>query len=352
LFTDVRSHKQDNEGVDAVPSAFRPPFTPFRRRLINQCGAFLALFAGLMAGPALADSWPARTVTMIVPFPAGGSADLLARAVAQELSDKLGKAFVIDNRGGAGGNIGAAAVAKANPDGYTILFTTPAPIALNKLMYRNMPYDPQADFEPVILIAKSPLIIAAKAGGFSDLKEMIDFAKANPGKINLGHPGNGTLGHITSELLQQMTGTKVTHVAYRGTTPLMTDLLGATVDVAIDFMPAYVPLIVDGKLKPLAVTSAARSNQLPNVPTAAEAGLPGFEASAWYAIVVPKSTPDEVQRGINGVVNAWLASDKGKAILEQNGMQGAGGAPGDLKAFIAGELDKWGPLIKAAKIEF
>jgi tripartite-type tricarboxylate transporter receptor subunit TctC len=316
------------------------------------CAALLALLAGWLAGPARADNWPARNVTMIVPFPAGGSADLLARSVAQELSDKLGKAFVIDNRGGAGGNIGAAAVAKATPDGYTILFTTPAPIALNKLMYRNMPYDPETDFEPVVLIAKSPLIIAAKAGGFSDLKEMIDFAKANPGKINLGHPGNGTLGHITSELLQQMTGVKVTHVAYRGTTPLMTDLLGATVDVAIDFMPAYVPLILDGKLKPLAVTSAARSNQLPNVPTANEAGLPGFEASAWYAIVVPKNAPDEVVRGINGVVNAWLASDKGKAILEQNGMQGAGGSAGDLKAFIASELNKWGPLIKAAKIEF
>jgi tripartite-type tricarboxylate transporter receptor subunit TctC len=335
-----------------LPGAFRPHFTTLRRSKIYRYGALLALFVGWLAGPALADNWPARNVTMIVPFPAGGSADLLARSVAQELSDKLGKAFVIDNRGGAGGNIGAAAVAKATPDGYTILFTTPAPIALNKLMYRNMPYDPETDFEPVVLIAKSPLIIAAKAGGFSDLKEMIDFAKANPGKINLGHPGNGTLGHITSELLQQMTGVKVTHVAYRGTTPLMTDLLGATVDVAIDFMPAYVPLILDGKLKPLAVTSAARSNQLPNVPTANEAGLPGFEASAWYAIVVPKNAPDEVVRGINGVVNAWLASDKGKAILEQNGMQGAGGSAGDLKAFIASELNKWGPLIKAAKIEF
>jgi len=321
-------------------------------RKMLQGGALLALFAGLLVGPAVAEDWPVRSVTMIVPFPAGGSADTLARAVAQELSDKLGKPFVIDNRAGAGGNIGAAAVAKAKPDGYTILFTTPAPIALNKLMYRNMPFDPQADFEPVVLIAKSPLIITAKAGGFSNLKDMIAFAKENPGKLNVGHPGNGTLGHVTSELLQQMTGVKVTNIAYRGSSPLMTDLLGTTIDVAIDFMPAYVPLILDGKLKPLAVTSAARSNQLPNVPTANEAGLPGFEASAWYAIVVPKNAPDEVVRGINGVVNAWLASDKGKAILEQNGMQGAGGSAGDLKAFIASELNKWGPLIKAAKIEF
>jgi tripartite-type tricarboxylate transporter receptor subunit TctC len=317
-----------------------------------QCGALLTLFAGLLVGPAVAENWPVRSVTMIVPFPAGGSADTLARTVAQELSDKLGKPFVIDNRAGAGGNIGAAAVAKAKPDGYTILFTTPAPIALNKLMYRNMPYDPQADFEPVVLIAKSPLIITARAGEFSNLKDMIAFAKENPGKLNVGHPGNGTLGHVTSELLQQMTGVKVTNIAYRGSSPLMTDLLGTTIDVAIDFMPAYVPLILDGQLKPLAVTSAGRSSLLPNVPTANEAGLSGFEASAWYAIVIPKNAPDEVLRGINRVVNEWLTSEKGKTVLEQNGMQGVGGSASDLTAFIASELNRWGPLIKAAKIEF
>jgi tripartite-type tricarboxylate transporter receptor subunit TctC len=319
--------------------------------MLQSC-ALLALLSVLSFGTAIAEDWPARNVTMIVPFPAGGSADILARAVAQELTEKLGKPFVIENRGGAGGNIGAAVVAKAKPDGYTILFTTPAPISLNKLMYRNMPYDPETDFEPVVLVAKSPLIIVAKGDGFSDLKEMIAFAKENPGKINVGHPGNGTLGHITSELLQQMTGVKITNIAYRGSAPLMTDLLGANIDVAIDFMPSYVPLILDAKLKPLAVTTASRSSQLPNVPTANEAGLPGFEASAWYAVAVPKNSPDEVVRRINGVVNAWLATEKGKALLEQNAMQGAGGSPGDLKAFMASELNKWGPLIKAAKIEF
>jgi tripartite-type tricarboxylate transporter receptor subunit TctC len=321
------------------------------RKMLQSC-ALLALLSVLSFGTASAEDWPARNVTMIVPFPAGGSTDILARAVAQELTEKLGKPFVIENRGGAGGNIGAAVVAKAKPDGYTILFTTPAPISLNKLMYRNMPYDPETDFEPVVLVAKSPLIIVAKGDGFSDLKKMIAFAKENPGKINVGHPGNGTLGHITSELLQQMTGVKVTNIAYRGSAPLMTDLLGANIDIAIDFMPAYVPLILDGKLKPLAVTTASRSSQLPNVPTANEAGLPGFEASAWYAVAIPKNSPDEVVRRINGVVNAWLATEKGKALLEQNAMQGAGGTPGDLKAFMASELSKWGPLIKAAKIEF
>jgi tripartite-type tricarboxylate transporter receptor subunit TctC len=321
-------------------------------RKMLPCGALLAFFAGFLVGPALAENWPARSVTMIVPFPAGGSADVLARSVAQELSDKLGKPFVVDNRAGAGGNIGATAVAKAKPDGYTILFTTTAPIALNKLMYRNMPYDPQADFEPVVLVAQSPLIIAARPGGFSSLNEMIAFAKENPGKMNAGHPGNGTLGHITLELLQRMTGVKVTNIAYRGSAPLMTDLLGGTIDVAIDFMPAYVPLILDGQLKPLAVTSAARFSQLPDVPTANEAGLSGFEANGWCAIVLPKNAPDEVRHGINRVVNDWLTSEKGKVVLEQIGMQALGGSASDLSAFIASEQDKWGPLIKAAKIEF
>jgi tripartite-type tricarboxylate transporter receptor subunit TctC len=153
-------------------------------------------------------------------------------------------------------------------------------------------------------------------------------------------------------LLQQMTGVKVTNIAYRGSAPLITDLLGGSVDVAIDFMPAYTPFVLDGKFRPLAVTTATRSSQLPNVPTASEAGLPGFEASAWYAVVVPRNSPNEVVRRINETVNAWLKSEKGKALLELNGMQGVGGSAGDLSAFITSELNKWGPLIKAAKIEF
>jgi tripartite-type tricarboxylate transporter receptor subunit TctC len=345
-----RNHPQADEGVDALPSEFRLHSSRFQRTIAAI--ALLLASAGVLAGPASAESWPTRTVTMIVPFPAGGSADILARSAAQELTDQLGKTVIVDNRAGAGGNIGGAVVAKAKPDGYTILFTTPAPAAMNKLMYKNMPYDPETDLEPVVLLAKSPLIIVAKPGGFSDLKEMIAYAKANPGKINLGHPGNGTLGHISAELLQQSTGTKVTEIPYKGTSPLMTDLLGSSVDVAIDFMPAYVPLVADGKLKPLAVTSATRSSQLPNVPTASEAGLSGFEANAWYAIVVPKNTPQDIKARINEIMNAWLKTDKCKALLEQNGAQAAGGSPEDLHAFIKSELDKWGPLIKAAKIEF
>ena len=173
--------------------------------------------------------------------------------------EKLGQQFIVDNRAGAGGNIGGAAVAKAAPDGYTFMFGTPGPIATNKLMYKNLPYDPEKDLTPVVLVAKSPLIVVAHPSfPAKDLKELIAYAKANPDKVNAGNPGNGTLGHITSELLQQHTGTKMMHVPYRGTAPLMTDLLGGQINVGFDFMPTYIPLVSDGKLRALAVTSSAR----------------------------------------------------------------------------------------------
>jgi tripartite-type tricarboxylate transporter receptor subunit TctC len=300
---------------------------------------------------AVAEEWPARPVTMIVPFPAGGPADIAARAVGNALSEALGKQFVIDNRAGAGGNIGGAAAAKATADGYTLLFTTPAPAAINKLMYKNMPYDPEYDLMPIVLVAKSPLIVTAKLDfPAKTLGELIAHAKQNPGKVNVGHPGNGTLGHITSELIQQFAGVKMINVPYRGTAPLTTDLLAGQIDVAMDFMPTYVPLVTDHKIRALAVTTSQRTTQLPDVPTVQEAGFKGFEATAWYAIVAPAEAPKDIVNKVNGAVNTFLKSDKGKTFLEQNTMQGVGGSPEDLKAFIAGELAKWRPVIEAAKI--
>jgi tripartite-type tricarboxylate transporter receptor subunit TctC len=300
---------------------------------------------------AVAQKWPDHPVTVIVPFPAGSAVDTLARAVANNLSESLGKQFIVDNRAGAGGGIGAGAVAKATPDGYTLLFGTPAPIALNKLMYKSLAYDPERDFMPVILVAKSPLIVAAKADfPAKTFAELIAYAKANPGKVNVGHPGNGTLGHITSELIQQFTGVKMTNVPYRGTAPLTTDLLGGVIDVVMDFMPTYVQLAEAGKIHALAVTTSQRAAQLPDVPTVQDAGFKGFEASAWYAMVAPTGTPNEIVSTLNNLVNAFLKSEKGKALLEQNALQGVGGTPEDLKAFIASELAKWKPVIETAKI--
>ncbi|MDO9413900.1 MAG: tripartite tricarboxylate transporter substrate binding protein [Pseudolabrys sp.] len=315
---------------------------------IAAAAVLLAQFGGVANAQ---DAWPSRSVTMVVPFPAGGNADVIAREISQHLTEKLGKTFVVENKSGAGGNIGGTYVAKAKPDGYTFLFSTPAPLALNKLMYKSMPYDPEAELQPVVLVSRSPLIIVTKPGGIKTVKELIEFAKANPGKLNVGHPGNGTLGHITTVFLQKLADVKVTDVPYRGTTPLMTDLLGGQIDVAIDFLTTYVPLVKDGKLNALAVTTTQPSFQLPTVPTATSVGLPGFDASAWYAVVAPKGTPDAIVNTVNKAVNEWLVSERGKKSLAQNGMDAIGGSPADLNAFIATELKKWAPLIKDAKIE-
>ena len=319
-----------------------------RALLVGLCGLVLALTP---VHNVAAQGWPERTVTMIVPFPAGSAVDTLARAVGQALSEALGKQFIVDNRAGAGGSIGGAAVAKASADGYTLLFGTPAPIALNKLMYKGLTYDSEKDFTPVILVAKSPLIITTRADfPAKTFEELIAYAKQNPDKVNVGHPGNGTLGHITSELVQRSVGVKMTNVPYRGTSPLMTDLLGGQIDIVIDFMPTYVPLVTSGKVQALAVTTSQRAAQLPAVPTVQEMGFKGFEASAWYAMVAPIGTSPEIVAKLNSIVNSFLQSEKGKAILGQNALLGVGGSPDDLKAFVAAELAKWRPVIEAAKI--
>ena len=317
--------------------------------------------AGLWAGPSVAPSvawaqaqaqaWPSRPVTVILPFAAGGGTDLLARALAQDLGERFGQQFVVDNRAGAGGNLGAGAVAKAAPDGYTILFGTPGPLANNKLMYKDLTFDPEQAFMPIVLIAKSPLIIAAKASlPVKDLKELTAYAKANAGKLNVGIPGNGTLGHITSVLVQKELGISMTNVPYRGTALVVNDLLGGQVDLAMDFMPSYVPLVREGKIRALAVTTTQRSSDLPDVETVQDAGFRGFEATAWYALAAPAGTPNEVIDKLNAATNAFLKSPKGQDVLARLGMQAVGGAPADLKAFIASELQKWGPVVKEANI--
>jgi tripartite-type tricarboxylate transporter receptor subunit TctC len=322
----------------------------------------LAIIAtSLWAGPSViwsqasaqssVQTWPSRPVTIIRPFAAGGGTDLLARALAQDLGERFGQQFVIDNRAGAGGNVGAAAVAKAAPDGYTILFGTPGPLANNKLMYKNLPFDPEQAFAPIVLIAKSPLIIAAKVSlPVKDIKELAAYAKANPGKLNVGVPGNGTLGHITSVLLQRELGISMTDVPYRGTALVVNDLLGGQVDLAMDFMPSYVPLVREGKVRALAVTTSQRSSDLPDVNTVQDAGFPGFEATAWYALAAPAGTPSEIIDKLNAAANAFLKSPKGQETLANLSMQAVGGSPADLKAFIASELQKWGPVVKEANI--
>ncbi|RAI35131.1 Bug family tripartite tricarboxylate transporter substrate binding protein [Rhodoplanes serenus] len=328
-----------------------PPFAAIARAVALSVAVATVVAAG--GGSAAAQSWPARPVTLVVPFAPGTTSDVLGRALAEHLGRSLGQTVVIDNRSGAGGNIGGAAVAKAAPDGYTVLLATTGPAATNKLMYKEMSYDPQKDFAPVVLIGRSPVIVVARPQLPADtLAGLVALAKANPDKITAGFPGNGTLGHITGLLLMARADVKLGQAQYRGSVPIMTDLLGGHIDVGMDSMAAYVPNIREGKLKALAIAGATRWSGLPEVPTAAESGLPGFEAAVWYALLVPTGTPAAVVERLNAATNGFLATDAAKRMFEQLGVVAAGGTPQDLAAYTAAEIQKWGPVIKAADISF
>jgi tripartite-type tricarboxylate transporter receptor subunit TctC len=305
------------------------------------------------AGAALAQNWPARPVTLVVPFTSGTTSDVVARALLDHVAKAVGATMVVDNRGGAGGNIGAALVAKAKPDGYTLLLATTGPAATNKLMYKTLNFDPQTDFAPIVLVGKSPIIIVAgPSAPVKSMKELIDYAKANPEEIAAGYPGNGTLGHITGELLQHNAGIKFKQAQYRGSTAIMTDLLGGHINIAMDSTAAYVPNVKAGKLRALAIAGANRWSALPDVPTVAESGLPGFEASVWYALLAPTGTPPAIIARLNAATNDYLKTAHAEEVFANLGIERAGSSPEQLKAFIAAEIAKWEPIVKAANISF
>jgi tripartite-type tricarboxylate transporter receptor subunit TctC len=290
---------------------------------------------------------------MVVPFTAGTTSDIVARALAAHLSAVIGQSVVVDNRGGAGGNVGAAAAAKAKPDGYTLLLATTGPAATNKLMYKSLTFDSQRDFVPIVLVGKTPVIIATSGNApMKTLPELIAYAKANPDKLTAGFPGNGTLGHITGELLAQRAGIKIGQAQYRGSTPIITDLLGGHINLGIDSMAAYIPSVKEGKLRALALGSSKRWSGLLDVPTVSESGIPGFEASVWYALLAPTGTSAETVSKLNGAVNDFLATAQAKEMFENLGIETAGGTPDQLKTFITSEIEKWSPIVKGANISF
>ena len=299
-----------------------------------------------------AQTWPARPVTLIIPFPAGGAMDLLGRSVAQELGDKLGQPFVIDNRVGAAGNIGAMAAAKAPPDGYTILMAGAGSLALNKFMFSSMPYDPEKELAPIVIVSRLPHIFVVNPKVEArTLKELVDYAKANPGKLNAGVPGAGTTAHITLAAFMAETGARMTLVTYRAEPQMLTDLIAGQLDFACTLTTSPGPHVQAGRLRALAVTSARRTQQLPDVPTVEQAGFPGFEATAWFALAAPAGTPADIIDRINAGANAFIRSDKGKQELTKLDSLPAGGTPAEAKAYIAAEVRKWGPIIKAANIQ-
>jgi len=319
-----------------------------RRTLLIAASLTPAIAPSLVA----AQTWPARPVTLIIPFPAGGAMDLLGRGVAQELGDKLGAQFVIDNRAGAAGNIGAMAAAKAPPDGYTILMAGAGSLAFNKFMFATMPYDPETELTPIVLVSKlSHIFVVNPKIEAKTLRELVDTSKANPGKLNAGVPGIGTTAHVTLAAFMKESGAKLTVVPYRAEPQMLTDLVGGQLDFACTLATSPGPHVLAGRLRALAVTSATRTQQLPDMPTVHEAGFPGFEATAWFALAAPTGTPPEIVEKINAAVNAFLRSDKGRQDLSKLDSLPAGGTPEETKAFIAGEIRKWGPIIKAAGIQ-
>lgn len=307
----------------------------------------------LATGRALSQAWPARPITLVVPFGAGTASDTLARPLAEFLGRELGQSVVVENRAGAGGNIGAASVARSAGDGYTFLLATTGQAATNKLMYQNLSYDSDKDLAPVILVGKLPVVIAAKKGGkFASLKALLDAAKANPGTINVGFPGNGTLGHITGLLFAKKAGVTFNQVQYTGSTKIVGDLLGGHIDAAMDSIGGYLSNISGGDIAALAIASSKQFAPLPDRPTVAEAGMAGFEASVWYALLAPKDVPSDIVGRVNGAVAKYLASTDGKALYNRLGVEAGGGTPADLKAFIAAEQAKWGPVIAENNIKF
>jgi len=294
-------------------------------------------------------AYPTKPVRLVVPFPPGGTTDILARAIAQRYSEAFGQPFVVDNRPGAGGNIGSELVAKSPPDGYTLLMGTVGTHAINPSLYAKMPYDHVKDFVPVILVAGVPNVLVVNPSlPVNSVQELIAYAKANPNKLNFASSGNGTSIHLSGELFKTMTGVQMTHVPYKGSAPALTDLIGGQVQLMFDNLPSSLQFIKAGKLRALAVTSLARSSTLPELPTLAESGLPGFEASSWFGVLAPAGTPNDIVKKLNGEIAAWLASPDAKEKLAAQGAIAAGGTPDAFVTHIAAESAKWAKVVKAS----
>jgi tripartite-type tricarboxylate transporter receptor subunit TctC len=307
-----------------------------------------ALFACIAFG-ASAQGYPNRPIKLIVPFPAAGTTDILARDVAQKLTESLGQSVVVDNRPGAGGNIGADLVAKSPPDGYTLLMGTVGTHAINPSLYAKMPYDHIKDFIPVVLVAGVPnVLVVNPALPVKTVADLIKLAKEKPGTINFASSGSGTSIHLSGELFKTMTGVEMTHVPYKGSSPALTDLMGGQVQIMFDNLPSSLALIKSGKLRAIAVTSLTRAPALPDVPTLSESGLPGFQASSWFGVLAPAGTPAPVVAKINDEVNKWLQSSDSREKLLAQGAEAAGGSPEQFAAFIRVETDKWAKVVKAS----
>jgi tripartite-type tricarboxylate transporter receptor subunit TctC len=320
-----------------------------RRQLLVGGSAALLAAAG---GPVFAQGkYPERPITIVVPTAPGGSTDFTARLISEPLSRALGQPVVIDNKPGAAGNIGNQIVARAKPDGYTLLLAYSGYQVGNPHLFKKAGWDPLKDFAPVAMLTRAPQLVTAKAGlPANNLGELIAYAKANPGKLNYASSGNGSIQHIAGELLKQLTGTSITHIPYKGSGPAVQDLLGGQVDLFITTPAAVVSQIKADKLKGLAVTSQGRLASLPQVPTAVESGLKNFNLDSWFALYAPAGTPAEVVQQLNGEIARILAMPEIRKKAEDSGTSVEHMTPAQLGDFTRKELDYWGRVIQSAKI--
>jgi tripartite-type tricarboxylate transporter receptor subunit TctC len=313
--------------------------------------ALLTLLAAL-ALAAHAQEYPSKPIKLIVPFPPGGGTDVLSRATAHALATANGWNVIVDNRPGAGGNIGLDATAKSPPDGYTIAMGQTANLAVNPALYRSIPFDPLRDFAPIALVSSQPLVLVVAAQSpYRTLNDILAAAKAKPGELNMGSAGNGTIGHIGGELFQRRAGVKFTHVPYKGAAAAVTDMLGGRVDVFFANTQSVSGQITGGKLRTIAVTSAKRLETMPDVPTIAELGFAGFEAATWSGLVAPAGTPQPIIDRLNAEVNKALQTKDLQQKLRDDASTALGGTPKQFTEFLRAEIAKWGAAVRDAGIK-
>ena len=311
----------------------------------------LGLTVGATAVAQTADNYPNRSITMVVAFPAAGTTDILARLIGQKLTDKFKQTVVVENRPGAGGNIGTAFVAKAAPDGYTIMMGTIGTQSINPSLYKKMPYDAAKDFVPITRAAMVPnLLVVNKDAPYNTLAEMMAYGKANPGKLTYGSSGNGTTLHLSGELFNLMSGSKITHIPYKGSTPAVADLMGGQISMIFDNMPSVIQQVKSGRLKALAVTSAQRNPQLPDIPTIQAVGVTGYEVWSWFGLLAPAATPKPIVDKLNASIVEIIKQPDVQAKIIELGAVPVPETSAEFGAFIEAETLKWAKVIKEANI--
>lgn len=317
------------------------------RPILSACLAAGAAVLAVLPLSALAQAYPSKSVNIIVPWPAGGPSDIAARPMAKGLQEELGQPFVIDNRGGAGGNIGTQLVTKAPADGYTLLITSSAPIVINPSLYKQMPFDPPKDLAPITNLLRVPLILAVNPSvPAKNLSELIAYVNAQKGKIQYASAGNGTPQHLTGELFKSTAKVDMVHVPYKGSAPAITDLVGGHVPIMFDSAIAILPMIKAGKVRPIAITSAKRSSALPDLPTFDESGMKGFESYAWYGMFAPANTPADVIGKLNAAALKVMKGPEWQKILSDTGSENVGESPAQFTAFTKAEAAKWAKVVK------